>query len=312
MTPRTIIAEAWHIAQNSKPLWHWGFAVSFFEALRTLQTVLTQGYYLYGYLSGTSANLSDVADALATHLPAWLLAALLLLFIALLLIGYLFPTFAQGAIIGLSAKVYRREEAKGGLVLALSNFLPLFEKHGLFVLSRTALLITIVSLMLRYLDGSMLYAGIIALLILWLISNAFSFFALFADEGIVIKRKGVFASVARSTKLNIGNVGHVTFLLLLIFLISIRIAINAALVLVVPLLVVGAGALLAFILPPLISYALASMLGLGVIILASYLLAYVSIFRQTVWTIAFLELDKGKDLDVIIEDEDDEKEDKKK
>ena len=70
--------------------------------------------------------------------------------------------------------------------------------------------------------------------------------------------------------------GHVTFLLLLIFLISIRIAINAALVLVVPLLVVGASALLAFILPPLISYALASMLGLGVIILASYLLAYVS------------------------------------
>ena len=68
-----------------------------------------------------------------------------------------------------------------------------------------------------------------------------------------------------------------------------------------PFLAIGLGLLLATFLPLALSYFIASVVGLALLLLLSYLLAYLHIFKQTVWTLTYMELSKMKDLDIIEE-----------
>ena len=65
----------------------------------------------------------------------------------------------------------------------------------------------------------------------------------------------------------------------------------------------GIGLLLTKIFSPVLSYSIGSIIGLILVVAGSYFFAYVTVFRQTVWTITYLELSQLKDLDVIHEEE---------
>ncbi len=67
----------------------------------------------------------------------------------------------------------------------------------------------------------------------------------------------------------------------------------------VPAIVLAFGLLFASFLPAFISYTISSILGIVIIFFASYFFAYLEVFRQTVWTITYMELCKKKELDVI-------------
>ena len=303
MTPREIIAEAWAITTREKTLWRWGFAGALFETLLDVKLLGYQVYFLYKYLSGQGmAGFFDVEILLFEHLPLWASISIITFFTLLIIVEWFFPHIASGAVIGLAAKAHRKEPLKGGLVLGLYNFLPIFAIHELFVLSSWSLAVTSCSLIARYVGGDAGFVGIIGVVSIFVISNILKFFSSFAEEGVVIRKEGIFTAIGRSNKLIISYLGHIMFLLLLLLVISVRILINTVVLIVVPAIAIVIGVLLASFLSPALSYTIATVIGLVLIVLASYFFAYLHVFRQTVWTLAYLELSEKKDLDYILAD----------
>lgn len=299
MTPREIIAEAWRITKREPRLRRWGFVAALFETMRNVEILLYQTYFWIMFAQGKAVGMISVEVAFFEHLPLMLAIGITVFLVILFVLELFIPTLAEGAVIGLSAKAYNKEEVKGGLVLALYNFFPLLEVNGLFVLTDVVTVGTILSMLYRYLDGPIRWFSMSVVFALWLVAVVFSFLSGFAEESVVVNKHGVFAAISRSTKLILSHLGQVMFLLLLLFVISLRIVINAVMVLAIPAIAIGLGLLLVQFLPPLLSYSIASGVALLALLLLSYFLAYLHVFRQTVWTITFLELHKHKDLDVI-------------
>jgi hypothetical protein len=233
-------------------------------------------------------------------MPTWAFILFVIFLTLLVVVEWLFPHFAKGAIIGLAAKSQSGEEVKGGLVLAVYNFFPLFAVHELLVLSGITTTITLTSLALRY-GGSAAPVAIVLIVTAWILTNVLEFFWIFSEEAVVVTKSGVKPAVSRSIKLVLSHLGHIVFLFMLLLVITLRIFANVLMVIVVPGVVVGVGYLLTWFLSPLVSYTLTGLLGVIIVFLASYLFAYLEVFRQTVWTITYMQLNKLKDLDIIEE-----------
>ena len=298
MTPREIIARAWAMTKAEKKLRRWGFVHALFETMRSVELLLYQAFYMYWYFQNVTVGWLSVEMLFFKNLPLWL-AITITVFLCILLVLQLFiPTLATGALIGLAAKAYKKEEVKGGLILGLYNFFPILEVHGLFILGNFAASITVSSIIIRYgADVKMLAFGLLALLTIF--SVIFRFFASFAEEGIVIRKLGVFDAIGRSFKLIISNIGHVVFVLILLVVISLRIIINAVMIFLLPAIIIGIGFLLGTFLPAVVSYTIATVVGFALLLVLSYFFAYLQTFKQTVWTLTYLELSNKKDLDVI-------------
>lgn len=302
MTPREIIAEAWAITTRERKLRIWGYTGSLFETVWMLQFILSQAYFLYVYfVMGQSVGWLSILDFVRTHTLPWVVIALTVFYCLMYALQALIPTIVSGAVIGLAAKSHLKQDVQGGLVLGLYNFFPLLEIRGLFILAHVGMAITLWSTILRYTGDSYgMKAGLTALVIaFWLLSALFRFFAAFAEEGIVISKLGVFASIGASFKLIISHLGKVVFLVILLLVISIRVFLNAIIVLLIPAVAIGLAVLLAMFLPQFISYVIALCVSLVLILILSYFLGYLHVFQQTVWTLMYLELRKQKDFDVI-------------
>lgn len=304
MTPREIIAEAWAITTREPQLRRWAFAQSILETLLSIKLIGTQAYFGYAhFFGGGHAGFFDIEIAIYNALPLWASLTILTTFIVMVVVEFFAPHLCLGAIIGLAAKSYRKEEVKGGLVLGLYNFFAIFTIHEFLTLSSLSTIITITSLGIRYSDGPIQTLFVTMAAIFFGISMILKFFFSFAEEAVVTQKLGVFTAIGRSFKLIVSHLGHVVFLLLLLFVISLRIVINAVMVVLIPGIILGLGIILTFILPEAISYTIAGLVGLGLIIGASYMFAYIHAFKTTVWTLTYLELIKHKDLDIIMSEE---------
>jgi hypothetical protein len=300
MTPREIIAQAWAITTREPSLRRWAFTASLLEMLFSLKLISYQMYFAYEHFyAGGEAGFFDIEVYLYNVLPPWLFFTIAIIFILMVVIEFFIPHLCQGAIIGLAAKSFRREEVKGGLVLGLYNFFPIFAIHEFLTLSSFSLLVTMSSLIVRYVEGFLVRFTIGMAIILFCASLILKFFFSFAEEAVVIHKLGIFAAMGRSFKLIVSHLGKIVFLLLLLFVISLRIIINAIMVILIPGIIVGLGLLLTFILPPVISYSIAALVGIALIIGASYMFAYIHAFKTTVWTLTYLELIKHRDLDMF-------------
>lgn len=305
MTPREIIAKAWAMTKKEKQLRRWGFSSAMLQTLLNVKLLIYQSWFFYLYvIKGQTISFFAMEELLLKVMPEVAAWTVIIFIFALVAIELVFPHFAQGAIIGLAAKSHKKQEVKGGLVLALYNFVPIFIVHELFVLGGVSTVITISSLMLRYgPTGDFLLLPLGLLLFLWVFSNILHFFSAFAEEAIVIHKFGPFAAIGKSIKLIISHLGQVVFLFILLFVISLRIIINLVMLLLIPGIVVGVGLLLAQFLSPAVSYGIGTFIGIILVGVASYFFAYITVFKQTVWTITYLELSSLKDLDVITEEE---------
>jgi hypothetical protein len=299
MTPREIIAEAWAITMREKPLRRWGFFSSFFETLFTAKLVIYQTWFLISYVQGNPVGFFDDFLWLSRNVSAGAFITIVLVFLVLLAIEWIFPKLAEGAVIGLAAKSYKKEEVKGGLVLALYNFFPLFALHEFFVLASLSMVITICSLILRYIDGDVKFFMIGVVLFFWVFSCIFKFLTSFAQPAVVVKKMSIFEAIGYSFKTIMSYPEHVMFLWLLLFVISIRVAFNAVLVLLIPGIALGIGLLLSTFLSMGVTVTIALVIGLVLLIVASYFFAYLHVFKETVWTLTYFELKKYKDLLVI-------------
>lgn len=297
-TPRSIIAEAWAITKKGGPIRRWGFASTLLETLLNAKLFGYQSWFAYSYfIQGNPVGFFAIEEVIFNSLPLWAFLTIIIAFCILVLIEFFFPHMATGAIIGLAAKMHHQEEPRGGLVLALYNFFPIFVVRELFFLASIPTVTTMTSLILRY--GALKGFTITLLFIIFFFCLILRFFASFGEEAIVITKVGPFTAIGRSFKLIISYLGHVMFLILLMLVITLRIFINAAMFFLAPAIAIGIGFVLALVLPPTISYTIATILGLIILGFLSYFLAYLHIFKQTVWTLTFLELNRRKDLDVI-------------
>ncbi len=301
MTPREIIAQAWAITSRETSLRRWGFLSAFFETLLNVKLLGYQAYFAYAAYSGEEVGLFDDFEWLYHNVPIGAFYAILIAFGILLLIEFLLPHLCEGAIIGLAAKSYRGEPVKGGMVLAFHNFFAIFAVHEIFVLSGWPMVVSSISLMLRYIDGSVKYAGIVGVISIFCISNFLKLFAGFAQEAVVLRKASIAAGIAQSYKLLLSHLSHIMFILILLFVISLRILLNALMLLLIPVIIMGIGFVLALFLSATVSYLIAGIVGIGLIFAASYFFAYLHVFKQTVWTLTYIELNNQKELDVIMD-----------
>lgn len=300
MTPREIIARAWHITTTEPKLRHWAFTSSLLETLLSLKLLLTQAYFAWAYFYGHhEAGFFDIEIAIWNFFPQWAAITILLSFVLLVLVEFFFPHLCLGAIIGLAAKRAQGQPVRGGLVLGLYNFFPIFALHEFLVLSTFPTAITAISLILRYIDAPLKGFSVFVVICLFLVGNFLKFLFAFAEEAVVIQKMSVFDAVGRSFKLLISNLQKIMFLYLLMIVISLRILINAVMIIIIPAIVLGFGFLLTYVVSHMISIIIASILGLVLTVVASYFLGYILAFKQTVWTITYLEFMKEKDLDEI-------------
>lgn len=305
MTPREIIAKAWAMTKKEKLLRRWGFSSALLETLLNVKLLIYQSWFFYLYvIKGETISFFAMEELLLEYMPATIAWSLIIFIFSLVAVELVFPHFARGAVIGLAAKAHTKQEVKGGLVLALYNCVPILIVHELFVLGGISTVITIGSLMIRYGPaGDFLLLPLGLLIFFWAFSNALHFFAAFAEEAIVIHKMGPFEAIGKSMKLIISHLGHIVFLLILLFVISLRILINIVMILLIPGIVMGIGLLLAQVFSPVLSYSIGSFIGLILMVVGSYFFAYVTVFKQTVWTITYLELSQLRDLDVITHDD---------
>lgn len=298
LTPREIIAQAWTITTTERTLKAWGFCGSLLRLLLDVKLVSYQIYFVWAYFKGMEVGLLDDFIWLNETVSQPVFWTILISFLVLLGMELILPSFVDGAIIGLSAKAKRKEPLQGGLILGLYNFFPLFTLHEIFVFSGVNLLITAVSLVLRYGSGLQSFLIVIAV-ILWILSSLMKFFASFAEPAIVISKTGVFQSISDSIKLVISYPWHIMFLLLLLLIISVRVFINLALIILIPGLVLGIGISLTYVLTPVISYTIAGIVAVALLGVAAYFFTYLHIFKQTVWTLMYMELVQQKAMDQI-------------
>lgn len=302
MTPREIIAEAWAITTKEIAVRRWAFTSSFFETLLDVKLLVYQIYFAYEYFYGSGqAGFFDIEILIYHSMPFGAFLAIITAFILLIIVELFLPHLCTGAIIGLAAKSYRKEEVKGGLVLGLYNFFAVFGIHEFLVLAGISTVITLSSLILRYVSSPLSYWSIVVLLIIFVLSNLLRFFFSFANQAAILQKVSIFEAMGKSFKLIVSHLSHVMFLMLLLIVITVRIILNTAMLVLIPGIVVGIGYALTFIISPVISYTIAGVVGVGLVIAASYFFAYLHAFKHTVWTITYLELIKQKDLDVILD-----------
>ncbi len=299
MTPREIIAEAWALTGREKSIKRWGFASSFFATLLNLKLVGYQVYFAHAYLVGHEVGFFDDFIILYRLVPLWAFLTIVILFLILLGVEFIFPNLAQGAIIGLAAKSRLGEKVEGGFVLALYNFFPILAIHEFVFLASWSTCVTIISLTLRYVESDFRYTMIAFTVFFFLLSNLIKFFFAFAEPAVVIRKIGIFEAMGQSFKLMVSYLHRVVFLWLLLLMISIRVLINTVIVLVIPFVVVGMGFVLALFLSAALSYIIAGIVGLILLIAASWLFAYLHVFHEAVWVITYMEFRKNKDLDHI-------------
>ena len=118
MTPREIIAEAWTITRREKSLRRWGLFSSFFETLFLAKLLIYQAWFIWGYFQGRPVGFFDDVFWLQNNVSQTAFFSIIGTVLFLLVIEWIFPRLAKGAIIGLSAKAAKKEELKGGPILA--------------------------------------------------------------------------------------------------------------------------------------------------------------------------------------------------
>jgi hypothetical protein len=298
LSPREIIAQAWAITTTTRPLKYWGFFGSFFEILLDSKLVLTQAYFAYSYFQGSEAGFFDIEIMLYNAVSPLVFWLIMVAFILLLMIEVFVPSLSSGAIIGLAAKAHAKEEVKGGVILALYNFFPILAVHEVFVFTSFSVLITAMSLILRY-GGNMSGLILTVTMIVWIVSNIVKFFSSFTEPAIVVEKLGVFAAGAKSVKLMMSYMPHVTFLFMLLAIISVRIFINTMIILLVPSILMGIGLVLVQYVSLSITIIISTIIGVIVTLVAAYFFAYLHVFKQAVWTIMYMELIQEKELDII-------------
>lgn len=299
MDYRKIIKNAWEFTQEHKSLIRWyGF-------IPALLTVLFGSFYLAyqvvsiarsPFFSSTQHSFlyevfGFVTEYWKTH-PQFTLITIVAA--AIVVILYLFvPTFCQGALIQLTARLKNGHPVKivrDGVTYGLFSFLPLFEYHLLIKTFSIISLLTEAAFVVRNLGPDWLNILIIPFVLMLVIGFILTLLFTYTDYFIVIDKDPVFASIGKSCALVIRHWQETLFVLMLMVIIGVRILVNIAIMLLIPVLMVLLGGYLATITISAISFWVVGILGFVAFLFAAYFSAVLTIFANAVWVFTFLEL----------------------
>lgn len=302
MNSRHVIAKAWEFTKDNKPLmWWYAFVPS------VLTTLIGIFYLLYQFFSFKRSALFDdaphsfISEVISTTVdflskntgllfPAIVTTIIVLIFYALL------PTLCQGGLIQIIAKKHKNEEVKtsDGLSYGLLVFLPLLEYHLLIKSFSIISLFTEAAFILRNLGAGAMKTLLPVFVLATIIGLVLTLIFTYSEFFIVLDKKPVLKSMGRSAKLVVIAWQHTLLIAILMLIISVRVIINIAAVLLVPAMIFFATGLAATLTMASIGIIIGIAIGLFGLFVASYFTGILNVFANAVWTFTFLELMEEK------------------
>jgi len=313
MNYRKLIADSWEYTQNNKKLIRWfGFVPAVFT------TTVGAWYVLYQFFAFKKSYIFNETDESFTNEVVgyvWVFIndhiswTIPLIIVAILFaISYLLlPTLAKASAIQMIARNKKDQKAGvgTGLRYGILSFLPLFEYHLLIKVFSFFSILFEMSFVVRNLGPVLFKIFLPVFMVFLLVGFILTLLFTYTDFYIVIDDKGVFESMKKSAKLVITHWKHTFLITLLMILIGIRVVIQAILVFLIPALFVLVAGYIATLALPFTALIVGGIVGLIVLIIASYLNGIVDIFSYTVWTFTFLKLSEEKEItarDIFVDD----------
>lgn len=310
MNVRDIVRKAWQITQvHLKKLMWYGFIPSFFSVIVSSAYLAYQfNAFRHSALFGNSSEKTDVIglaknifDTAYNHSTISIILIILAVFI---FIGYtLTPPVFNGTLIHALSKIRKYETIEGSLEVGVRHFFPLFEFGILTGSFGVVTLFTESSFILRWWGEGIFFAALPILIFIAIAGIIINFLFTYAEYYIVLGGKGITQSIMESCILVISNLKKTILVFVLMLLIGVRIILNVLLVLLIPMAVVALTSYFATVFLSNLGMAFIVLVGLGVLILSSYLLGLFHVFATAVWVLTFAELterpDNSKDVQAI-------------
>ncbi len=304
MDYRAIIKDAWILARDDRRLfWWWAFIPAI------IGTIVGIAYFAYQVMAFNFSPIMQAGDSqgFLEMLFKWIydlmenytsMGIVLIVVAAVIgLIYLLYPTFCRVALIQLIARIRNKQEVKmiDGVTYGALGFLKLFEYHLLIKAFSFIAIVTEALFVLRNLGWDAFKVLLLPFILFAIFGLILALFLTYTDFYIVIDEKGVIKSIGKSMKLVILNWKHTFLILILMLIITIRIIVNIALVLLVPSLIFIAAGLLATVTLAQIGIIIGGIVGVIALLFAAYLTGVLEVFANAVWVFTFLELtEKGE------------------
>ncbi|KKP36660.1 hypothetical protein A2483_03215 [Candidatus Peregrinibacteria bacterium RIFOXYC2_FULL_33_13] len=299
MEHKKLIAESWKLTLENKKLILW---YAFFPAILT--TLIGIIYLTYQIIATWKSQLfseqhnesilykifKTIFDLFQDNPGTGFVLIIISIVIILL---YLFvPTLTQGALISLTARISNNQKVRliDGVSYGFLSFLRLFEYH---LLIKSFGILTVFT-ELAFIGRNFGWLWVKLLSIPMILFGIFSFVILlmftYAEYFIVIDEEGVFPAIGKSTKLVIKHWPETFLIGILMIIITIRVLVNALLVLLIPTLIILPTGYFASIALGKLGLIIGITLGVIGLLLASYFAAIVEVFSKFVWVKTFLHL----------------------
>ncbi len=296
MNVRDIVRKAWQITQvHLKKLIWYGFIPSFFSV------VVSSTYITYQYNAFRNSALfseateSNIFDTLAT---VWNLVSgypglstiAIILGVLIFLANILTPPIFRGILINALMKVKRYESITGSVEIGVRRFFPLFEFGLLTGAFSITTLFTESSFILRWWGENVFFVILPILLFIAMAGLIINFLFTYSEYFIVLENKKLMHAMMESSVLVVANLKKTILVFVLMLLIGVRIILNVLLILLIPMLVVGAASYFATVFLSTFGLVMITFFVLLILIVSSYLLGLFQIFATAVWVLTFAEL----------------------
>lgn len=296
MTQQEIFRKAWSIARlgkYKKILW-FGFIPAFLTTVVSSLVYSFRGYqYWVELFEGRSilevaSNFSSTFFGFLGGQP--LLTFVLLVCILLFALCYMMlPIFLHGGLIKLTEQAIKGESIRlrNGLIYSSEHFLKLFENDAITYPFRLSLIFMVFWAVNTFAPPFLPF--ILLPLACWLVvSLIITILLLFTDYYIVLRGEGIFPSFMSSMRtvfLNLEEVVHMVFLMILI---ALRVLLNTVISLGLPVVVLYIFSSFTSPLLSWLAWPTAVFIGLIALTFLSYINAIFSVFLTAAWTLTFM------------------------
>ncbi len=299
MNYKAVIKDAWHLAQENKPLMWWyafipeliGLVVGIFylvyQFMSFYKSSIFRDYEGDSFLHDVFIYLSEFWD----NFPSWTVVLIVIAAITLLFYFFL-PIFCKASLVQLIARMRNGQKVKpiDGVSYGFLHFLPLFEYRLLIKSFSLIGIITEASFVVRNLGTGAFEILVIPFVLVFFIGLLLLLLFTYSEYFIIIDGKGMMKSMGASARLVIRHWQHTLLMFILMLLITLRIFLNIVLVLLIPSLIIISTALLAAVAMAKVGFAVGVVLGIIALYFAAYLGAVLEVFSSAVWVFTFLKL----------------------
>lgn len=308
MNTRDIVRKAWQMTQvHLKKLIWYGAVPAFFSV------VVSVVYLAYQYeafrssplfsdhpSSGVISNFGKLWGFVSGHVGLSIAFGVMAVLIVL---GYiLLPPIFRGTLIQAVMRIRHYKPIEGSFQTGVRKFFPMFEFGLLTGAFSITTLFTEGSFVLRWWGERMFFFVLPMLLFVAMVGLIISFLFTYSEYFIVLKDENIMKSLGSSAVLVISNLRRTILIFILMILISARVILNVLLVLFIPMLIIGISSFFATVAWVKVGIAINILIGIGLVLLASYLMGLFHVFSTTVWVLTFDILSqKGQE---VIADED--------